>query len=59
MITLNTADKGFWLVGSDYTKTGGWLGSSLSGEITVPRTGWEYSTGGHGWLADNTLYIDY
>ena len=46
-------------MGSDYTKNGGWLESSLAGEITVPRTGWKYWTGGSGWRADDTLSIDY
>ena len=61
MITLNTPDGGHWRVGSDYTNaTRGWLRSSLRGEITVPRTGWEYWAGsGSGWLADNTVSIDY
>ena len=61
MITLITADDGYWMVGDDYTKTSGCLKSSLRGYIIVPRTGWEYGTGseGHGWRADNTLSINY
>ena len=59
MITLNTADKGWWMVRDDYTESAGWLSSSLAGEITVPRTGWEYTPDGSGWLADNTLYTNY
>ena len=59
MITLNTADKGWWMVRDDYTESAGWLSSSLAGEITVPRTGWEYGTGGSDWVVDNTLSIEY
>ena len=49
LITLNTADKGYWMVSDDYTETAGWLRSSLQGDITVPRTGWVYYTPGSGW----------
>ena len=47
------------MVGSDYTKNGGGLVSSLRGDITLPRTGWEYTPQKSDWRADNTLYIDY
>ena len=60
MITLNTADYGYWLVGKDYTEAVGWLKSSQRCEITVPRTGWEYWAGsGSGFVADNSLSIDH
>ena len=60
MITLYTADIGWWMVGPDYTEKAGWLESSLRGEITVPRTGWKYTPGkGSGWVVDNTVSIEY
>ena len=60
MITLYTADIGWWMVGPDYTEKAGWLESSLRGEITVPRTGWEFWAGsGSGFVADNSVSIDH
>ena len=34
---------GYWNIGSDPTKTTGWIKTNKKGLVNLPVTGWEYS----------------